>query len=289
MRIMRPAGILIAVLLSLSACSSGSTVPEATEFYTSDASGFDMAEDAGPVERDADSGEREIITTGSLTLVTDDVPGAIDEVVSNAEGLDGWVESRHHSTRTEYQNESAWLTLRVPAAELTTMISAVEELGEVRELQISTDDVTRYGRDLDARIGALEASTERLLELMTEADTSEALIAAETALSERQGELEALRSERRYLSDQVAMSTLEVSIQPTATAEFDRGGFIGGVVKGWNSLVNAASALLVGLGAALPWLVVIGLPVTGIIWLVRWRRARRTPTEQREDDITTRP
>lgn len=285
MRTLRPVGLLIAALLSLAACVSGSAEPEVSDAagsYSIGADEFDMgsAEDGDLESADTEGGEREVITTGSLTLVTGDVAGAIDEVIGSAEGLDGWVESRYHSTRTEYQNESAWLTLRIPAAELTTMITAVEKLGEVREVQISRDDVTRHGRDLDARIVALEASTERLLELMAQADTSEALIAAEAALSERQGELEALRSERRYLSDQVAMSTLEVSIQPIARAEFDRGGFIGGVFKGWNSLISAASGLLVGIGAALPWLVVLGIPLAGTFWSVRRRRRQRRTAEQ---------
>src|SRR5699024_10432345 len=123
----------------------------------------------------------------------------------------------------------AWLTVRIPADELSQSITRIEELGEATEISLSSDDVTLRGRDLDARISALEASTERLIGLMAEAETSEALIAAEDALSERQAELEALRSERSYLSDQVAMSTLSISVSTERVVELEADGFVGGL------------------------------------------------------------
>src|SRR5699024_869340 len=138
-----------------------------------------------------------------------------------------------------------------------------------------SDDVTQYGRDLDARISALEASTDRLLGLMEEADSSEALIDAENALSERQADLEALRSEREYLSDQVAMSTLTVSLTAESTADFEAGGFLGGIKSGWNSLVGFLGRALAALGALAPWASVRGVPAPLIFWLVRRRRRRR--------------
>lgn len=291
MKTVRAAALLTVTLLGFSACASGAPTREYVSTEDSAASSsvsagragapmeisdgeYDSAEDAGDIER-------EIITNGSLTLVTDDVTQAIDDVLKATDEVGGWVQSQYHSNQSKSQYENAWVTLRVPANKLDPLITAVEDFGEVRELHVSTDDVTRYGRDLDARISALEASTERLLELMSEADSSEALIAAETALSERQGELEALRSERRYLSDQVAMSTLEVYFQPTETAEFDRGGFLGGISKGWNALVNSASALLIALGALVPWVLTIGIPVTAIIWLLRRRRHKRGSASSR--------
>lgn len=284
-------GPLLVTLLALAGCSSGSDSAESGVDIAYD-TGYDTApHELAPMEEvsDADAGgvdEREVVTTGSLTLVAADVSLAADEIVALAERAGGRVDARSESAATEHQDATSWVTVRVPAAELDDTISEVEELGEVRDMSLTSDDVTRQGRDLDARIEALEASTERLIELMAEADSSEALIAAEEALSERQAHLESLRSERSYLSDQVAMSTLEVSIIAEPTAQFEADGFVGGLNRGWMALVGFASAAVVGIGVALPWLVVLGVPIAVVAFLLR-RRGRRHDRDQHESDVTS--
>lgn len=277
MKKMRVTALLGVALLALAGC--GSSSDEASLVWEQASPQVDAAYDAEqPSVESAGSteaaDEREVVTTGSLTLVPDDSSTAMDEIVALIERAGGRVDGRSEQTATEWQEASAWLTVRVPAGELTDTIAEVEKLGDVTDVSINSDDVTRQGRDLDARIKALEASTERLLDLMTDADSSEALIAAEDALSERQADLESLRSERTYLSDQVTMSTLEVSVVSERVVEFKSDGFVGGLKSGWHSLVTFASAALVGIGAALPWVVVIGVPVTVVILLLRRRRLR---------------
>lgn len=265
-------------LLALAGCGSSSdeaapswdrAAPQAEPGYDGEMLSDTAAAEAGNTEEAA---EREVVTNGSLTLVPDDPATAIDDIVALIDRVGGRVDGRSEQTANEWREASAWLTVRVPAGELTDTIAEVEELGDVTDVSINSDDVTRQGRDLDARITALEASTDRLLDLMTDADSSEALIAAEDALSQRQADLESLRSERSYLSDQVAMSTLEVSVVAEQVVEFKSDGFVGGLQSGWHSLVNFASAALVGIGAALPWIVIIGLPLTVVIVLLRRRR-----------------
>ncbi len=283
MTVKRIAALSLVALLAFAGCSSGSdTASSGGEGQPLQA---DMAYDSGESSNSAaeaidEAFEREVVKTGSLTLLADDASAVSDKIVAVAERAGGRVDSRSERAATDYEDASAWLTLRVPAAELTVTITQVEELGDVTDVSINTDDVTRQALDLDARITALEASTERLLDLMASADSSEALIAAEDALSARQADLESLRSDRTYLSDQVAMSTLDVSVVSERTVEFEPGGFLGGLKSGWEALVTFASATLVALGAALPWLIVFGVPITIIIVLLRRRRRTRTSASQ---------
>lgn len=268
-------------LLALMGCSTGSSGDSGGSVEYAD-SAAESADAGAPMDASGDIAEvREVVTTGSLTIVVGDTAAAVEEIVAVVEGAGGRVDSRSETAATDNREASAWLSVRIPADGLTAAIDALGEVGEVRDVSLTSDDVTRYGRDLDARIKALEASTERLLELMAEADTSEALIAAESALSERQADLEALRSEREYLSDQVAMSTLDISVVGEASAEFETGGFLGGIKSGWQALVAFASGALVVLGTLLPWAIALGVPVALIVWLLRRRRARtrgsRTP------------
>lgn len=269
---------LVLVLLGLVGCSSGGSDHSGADGGSVADAGGSAPERADAAAADADvSGPREVVTTGSLSLVVTDAAAAVDEIVTIVESHGGRVDERSETTGSERNGTRAWLTVRIPADELSQSITRIEELGEATEISLSSDDVTLRGRDLDARISALEASTERLIGLMAEAETSEALIAAEDALSERQAELEALRSERSYLSDQVAMSTLSISVSTERVVELEADGFVGGLKNGWNALVSFASGLLVALGTLLPWLVLVGVPLAVAVAVVRRRRRRRTP------------
>ena len=282
MRLLRTVSLLI-VLVLLAACSSGSSGSDAG-WSGADSAGaehgpeIDQAADGAAEDADENAaGPREVITTGSLTLVVADTGAAVTQIVALVESDGGRVEGRSEYTTEDERDASAWLTVRVPADDLSATIDRLQDLGEAREIDLSSDDVTLRGRDLDARITALETSTERLISLMAEADTSEALIDAEEALSRRQAELESLRSERAYLSDQGAMSTLHINLHTRHVAELEAGGFLGGLENGWNALVTFASGLLVALGTVLPWLAVIGVPAAIVLLLVR-RRRRTRPT-----------
>ena len=65
------------------------------------------------------------------------------------------------------------------------------------------------------------------------AGSSSEVIEAETALSQRQQELESLQLQRRSLTDQVALSTLSVSFeQESKPGSVAPGGFRGGLIAG---------------------------------------------------------
>ncbi|WP_052436577.1 DUF4349 domain-containing protein [Georgenia sp. SUBG003] len=168
---------------------------------------------------------------------------------------------------------SAWLTVRVPAAELTSVLEELRTIGEVRQLDEASTDVTTAARDLDARIKALQTSVDRLLAIMAGARDTAALLATESEISERQAELESLQSERAHLADQVSMSTLRVDlVAKDAPVAVEAKGFLGGLRTGWDSLVTAVDGVLVALGVLLPWLVVLGVPLGVALWLARRRR-----------------
>jgi hypothetical protein len=228
---------------------------------------------AGDTDLPAEA-DREIITTGSVTVVADDPTAAADEVVGLAESAGGRVETRRQTEADGDVRPSAELTIRVPAAQTTATVDALDQVGEVRDLSIEAVDVTGTARDLDARVEALSTSVDRLRALMGSSATTEDLLAAEQELTTRQAELESLQSQRAALTDQVSMSTLHVSIVQVAPVErLAPGGFLGGLQNGWNALLATLNGLVVVLGALLPWLVVAG----GVALVVRWalRRARR--------------
>lgn len=269
------------------------------EVYSGD--GTDFAGDstlgsAGGTEAPSEesAGRREVIATASVTLETTDATAASDRIATIATDAGGYVESLSLNRSGSFETGAgdvaiepyagdAWITVRVPAAELTDVTTAVGEIGEVRSSEVQRADVTAEVVDLRARAEALEASVDRLRELMTDADSTADLLTAEDALSARQAELDSLRGQLAVLDDQVALSSLTVSLtEPTPVTEADPTGFGDGLGAGWNTLVATLNGIVIGLGFLLPWLVVIAVVVTVVMLVVRAvrrRRARNLPID----------
>jgi N-methylhydantoinase B/oxoprolinase/acetone carboxylase alpha subunit len=180
-----------------------------------------------------------------------------------------------------YPPDGAWITVRVPAEGLQSLVDQLSGLGEVTASTINRQDVTEVTLDLEARVTAAQASVDRLTQLMAQAGSVADLIAAEAALAERQATLESYQQQLKYYDDQVAMSTLTVTLtQPVETVEADPAGFGDGLAAGWNGLVATLNGIVIAVGFLIPWiavLAVLGLIVWGIVRLVRRNRGAVTP------------
>lgn len=241
--------------------------------------------------------DREIIATANATVRVDSARSAADEIAADAAAAGGYVESMSIGddlfNSTPYdeitpdqalENTSgsrAWITVRIPQDQLTTALAGLADVGEVVESRIDRTDVTTDVVDTRARVAALEASVARLSELMAQSTSTSDLIAAESALAERQSELDSLRQQLTWLESQVEMSTLAVSlVEPAPTVTADPAGFGDGLAGGWNGLVAALNGLVIAFGFLLPWAavaVVVGLVIWGARRLVRRRRTAADP------------
>jgi len=282
------AALATALLLAVAGCSSSGDdsggASSAVEADTA-AGAADAAPEAGSGDALAEgqtpgaAAEREIVTTGSATVVADDPAAAASRLARLVEEAGGRVERRTETAATADSAGSASMTVRLPSDRMTGAVEALDKLGTVEDVDVQSVDVTGEGQDLDARIAALTTSTDRLRELMTTAGSTEDLLQVEQELSERQADLDALTAQRQRLSDQVTMSTLDVEIvpEPVAAAQ-SRGGFVGGLASGWGALVTTVQTVVLVLGVVLPWLAVAALGYLGY----RWVRRRTRPAAEAE-------
>ena len=254
---------------------------------------------AGDTAAGAAAADRDIITTASATVTAEEVDAAARAIANSAVAHGGYVESLsvgsdgtvypvsptdggivYDTMPYPYPTDGAWITVRVPADQLQSVVDELDDVGEVTATNLSRQDVTEQTVDLEARIDAAQASVDRLTELMTQAQSVADLIAAESALAERQATLESYQQQLEMLDDQVAMSTLSVTVVPEVEpVTADPAGFGDGLAAGWNGLVATLNGIVVALGFLLPWLAVaavIAVVVWAIVRLVRGRRRRRT-------------
>jgi hypothetical protein len=221
--------------------------------------------------------DRQVVRTGYVAIRVDDVLGATGQVRALVARDHGIIAAE--DTQVAESGTTSSMTVQVPAASLDRFLTDLADLGRVENVNVSTQDVTSQVVDLDARIDALATSVDRLTAMLADASRMEDLLAIETQLSQRQAELDALKQQRTWLADQVAMSTVTVSLIPTS-APVTTPGFVGGLQSGWNAFVTAIASALTALGFLLPFLVV-ALIAAGIVVFIVLRLTRRHPAAAR--------
>lgn len=281
--LLRAVGGLV-MLFAIAACSAGSPpgVPGAAEdFKTGGGSSADQMPLTGPVPQDAPKAppeaQRDIVKTATVSLTADHPLEAADRASALATDANGRTDSRTEYGGSTLDRARVTLTLRVPADRLDGVIAGLKGLGTVESLDMQAEDVTSQRVDLDARIKALQTSVDRLLAIMRDAKDPSALIEAESALSQRQADLDSLRAQRAALGEQISYSTLTVDlIAPIAggPAPEQYRGFLGQMERGWDALVDTGSNLLLLVGLLLPWVgaAVVALALLfGLYRLIRLR------------------
>lgn len=280
----------ITPLLSVLALSSIALTGCASTSYESPVSDFAGYDSGAPVVggSNADLGstagmssirDESIITTAYAFLTGDDPAAVADEVEKRSKAAQGKIDGRSASSDSDGKITSVSLTVRIPAAEIDSFLTGLDEIATVHNLSQNSTDVTLTVTDYEARISALESSIARFIALGKSAKTTQDLIEIESALADRQAQLEQLQSEMRYYRDQIALSTVQVDIGlPDSATDPIPDDFWGGIVAGWYGLLAFFGGTLVAIGMVIPWIPV----VAGLAWLGRWlvRRlaARRSAT-----------
>ncbi|WP_419538490.1 DUF4349 domain-containing protein [Mycobacteroides franklinii] len=235
--------------------------------------------------------KRDIVKTGTMTIIVSNPSDAADKAAGLAESANGRVESRSEDAGSRSGRAQTSIVLRIPAAKLDGVLRDLKELGKIKSADTKSDDVTSQRVDLDARIAALQTSVDRLLGIMRDSKDTDALIKAETELSKRQADLDSLRAQRNQLGEQVAYSSVTVTFLaeevglPPAPPKYQ--GFFGQIERGWDGLVAAGNNVLLLFGLLLPWLgafAVLGGIGYGVRRAVLQRRSDTTPLTAQKTD-----
>jgi hypothetical protein len=220
---------------------------------------------------------RSMIFTGTVTVRVTDVERAAADASTLAPAAGGFVGG---DDRTSARNQSqARMTLRVPSARFSSVVDSIAKLGKEESRQLSTEDVTDQVTDVDARIATGQASVDRVRDLLAKAANISEIVSLESELSRREADLESLKSRKRKLDDQTTLSTITaVLLGPDAAAKpapkKPETGFLAGLKSGWHSFAASMGVLATVVGALLPWLVALAIPVGVALW---WIRRNRRP------------
>ncbi|MGW4457338.1 DUF4349 domain-containing protein [Streptomyces albidoflavus] len=282
----RQAAVVLAVaVLGLAGCSAGSDSgassagDRAVAPSAADGAGGGQAEDAKRESGD-EAAERKtpelkgvhLIRTAELHLRVKEVPSALASARSVVEGAGGYV--GNESTRRDAQgHERSTVVVRVPQEKYDAVLDSLGEGGEVVSRRTSAEDVTEEVVDVESRLKSQRASVARVRELMDRAEKLSDIVSLEGELSSRQMELEALLAQQSSLKDRTSMATVTLQLTErtakTESKEDDGPTFTDALSGGWSAFVATLRWLTVVVGAALPFVLALGLA------LLAWRFTRR--------------
>lgn len=232
-----------------------------------------------PVAEDGE--EQKLISNGAVQLKSDDVGQAIFDVRKVVDQYAGEVEANSTETDDDGDPLRARLKLRVPTKEFDNAMQDLESVAVLIASSGNTEDVTTEVLDRNIRIQVQRRSIERISLLLERAVSIRDIVSIEAQLSQRQADLAVLEKQQRYLDDQTAMATINVSVErikekkpaPKPKPEEDDSGFFAGLGDGWDALKSFGDGFATVVGALLPWMVVAG--VLAIPGLPLYRRLRR--------------
>jgi hypothetical protein len=151
--------------------------------------------------------DRILIWKANLTLDVWNISNAVTEATAMAERQGGFVEQK-----SDHGEESASLTLRIPAKVFRTALSDLETLGTVTDRDIEGEDVTEQYIDVEARLKNKIVLRDRLKQLLEKATEVKDILAIETELNRVQADIESMEGRIKSLKGQVEYATVRLSL-----------------------------------------------------------------------------
>jgi Domain of unknown function (DUF4349) len=221
----------------------------------------------------AQAASRKLIRTGQLTVEVAKYEAAAREVERIAEANGGYVADSQTARLGENQQRGT-ITIRVAADRFPAAVAALKALGKVRSESVATQDVTKAYADLETRLRVKRETEARIREILRSrtARLSDVL-EAERELARIIGEIEQAEGERRFYDQQIALSTIAVTLgEPAAVIREGVFAPIGEALReSLGVLAQSLAALIYVLVLLVPWLLLAAL----VFWEVRALRARR--------------
>jgi len=160
--------------------------------------------------------KKKIIKNGSLTVYVRDAEQSAEAIRNLALAAGGFVaESNIHKSSSG--QKSGNITIRVPAGNFEEVMGNVKGLAvEVERENATSQDVTEEYVDLEAQLRNLRAEETQYLAIMQKAFTIEDTLKVANRLSDARGRIERAQGRLQFLSRQVEMSTIRITLEADA-------------------------------------------------------------------------
>ncbi|PZO39516.1 MAG: DUF4349 domain-containing protein [Shackletoniella antarctica] len=201
--------------------SMGDAAPNAeNQAIAPDAAASDLARGGGitaPPTADIGQPNPQLVKQASLVLLLTDIDRAVDQVQTITQQAQGDVLSLQDYRSPEGAAQQVALTLRVPQAELDSVLKALRPLGTVQQQSLTAEDVSSQLVDLDARLKNLRQSETALLKIMERSGEISHVLEVARELSTVRETIEQLAAQQQNLRRQVAYAQISLTLQSPVT------------------------------------------------------------------------
>ncbi len=154
--------------------------------------------------------ERKLIKTGYVNFKTESIETTRDHIFQAVEKYQGYISSDQEYSY--YGGVSNTLIIRVPAEYFDSLLSdSIEGIKKLDTKDISVRDVTEEFFDVETRINTKKELEARYLEILKQAESVTDILAVERELGTLRADIESMEGRLNYLSDQISLSTLNIS------------------------------------------------------------------------------
>jgi hypothetical protein len=221
-----------------------------------------------------------LIKTATLKIQVKDYKKSLAAIETLVKANNGYIaNSEEHHYGSSIENA---LIIRIPATQFETLYRALQkEAFFIDEKNSNIKDVTAEFIDTEARLKAKRALEARYLQILRQARNVKEILEVEAELGNIREEIESAEGLLKYMSDQIAFSTINLTIyQPIAGLPRGEAGFwhklLSAVIDGWNGLLGFF-IWLIGLW---PLLAIIG----GGWYFIRWWQGRKAQAKKAKAD-----
>src|SRR5262245_11540063 len=224
---------------------------------------------------------RKVIQNAEMTIETDKPSEGQQKIGVIAEKPRGFVvisESKHNEAASQnVASAEVHVVVRVPAQNFQATIDEIRAVGgRILHEKSSGQDVTEEYIDLEARIRTKKALEAQFLEIMKQAHRISDAMEVQTQLAEVRTEIERLEGRRRFLENQSALSTINITLHtPIQVVAAATRGFFYDLKAAFGNGVDMGSGIFLGVIQFVIVMIPVMLFIVAPAWLVfKWLRRR---------------
>lgn len=165
----------------------------------------------------------------------------------------------------ENGKNSGYFTFMIPSKNFDNFVNKLNELGKIKNLSISTQDVSEEYFDLEGRLKILESQRTLLLSWLDKAKEIKDLLSIRTELQNIETEIETLKGRMNYINYHSEYSEISIFL----TEKIDLAPFwekseilkriIEGLTFALKSIINSIIFLIIFISFTFPWLFLVYL------------------------------
>jgi Domain of unknown function (DUF4349) len=216
--------------------------------------------------------ERKIIRNAEMTIETD-TPNESQRLIGSIAEKHGGFVVISESKKNEAVSQSVASTVvnmvvRVPAQKFEATMEEIRGVGgRILHEKRAGQDVTEEYIDLEARIRTKRALETQFMEIMKQAHKVSDALEVQTQLAEVRTEIERLEGRRRFLENQSALSTINITLHtPIPAVAAATRGFLYDLKDAFGEGVEIGTDILLGVIR----FVIVMIPVTLFILTPAW-------------------